>query len=289
MNKELRSPLLFIAPVLTFILIFILLPVIGTVVTSLYKDITYLDNKFIFFENYRQIFQDPGFWQSLRFTMFFILVSIPLEMLLGLIFAILIDQEVPYKGFLRVCILIPWAIPAAISSRTWELIYNYNYGLANFICSFTGISVQPVNWLGTSLGAFFSLVLADVWKTTPFIAIILLTGLQIIPGEIYLQAQVDRANFLQRFFKITLPLLKPVFIVALLFRTIDGLRIFDIIYILTHGGPGGATASLSHYSYKYFLAGDFGYGSAVSTTLFIISFLLSLVYLKFGKFQNTLS
>ena len=156
----------------------------------------------------------------------------------------------------------------------------------NFIITRLGITGEPVNWLGTSLGAFGAVVLADVWKTTPFVAIIVLAGLQAVPKELISQAKIDRANLLQIFFKVTLPLIKPVIIVALLFRTIDGLRVFDIIYVLTGGGPGGQTTSISHYAYKYFLSGDFGYGSAVSVVLFIVAFSLSVIYVKAGRFET---
>ena len=182
--------------------------------------------------------------------------------------------------------LLPWAIPAAISARLWELIYNYSYGLTNFILLKIRIINEPVNWLETGFSAFVALVIADVWKTTPFVAIILLAGLQAIPKEIYYQAVIDRANFLQRFFKITLPLLKPAIIIALLFRTIDAIRIFDLIYVLTKGGPGGTTTSLSLYAYKYYITGDFGYASSISVILFIISFIASIIYLKLGKFRQ---
>ncbi|MFQ5867105.1 MAG: carbohydrate ABC transporter permease [bacterium] len=282
--RELKESYSFVLPLILFVLVFILLPVLGTVITSSFRDVAFLEKKFIFFENYKQLFLDPRFWQALRFTLLFIAVSVPLEMLLGLLFSQLLNQNIPLRSCLRACVLIPWAIPAAISARTWELIYNYNYGLANFLCIKLGISGEPINWLGTNIGAFFSLVISDAWKTTPFVAIILLAGLQAIPNELYAQAQVDRANFLQRFYRITLPLLKPVIIVALLFRTIDALRIFDVIYVLTHGGPGGATTSLSLYAYKYFLMSDFGYGSAVSVLLFAIAFGLSIIYVKSGRF-----
>jgi multiple sugar transport system permease protein len=150
----------------------------------------------------------------------------------------------------------------------------------------SGISKHPLNWLGTGIGAFFSIVIADVWKTTAFVAIILLAGLQAIPNELYSQAQIDGASFSQRFFLISLPLLKPILIVALLFRTIDALRVFDIIYVLTNGGPGGATTSLSIYGYKYFLMGDWGYGSAVSVVLFAIAFGLSIVYVQLSRWSS---
>ena len=134
-----------------------------------------------------------------------------------------------------------------------------------------------------------AVVLSDTWKTTPFVAIILLAGLSAIPRTLYEQAKVDGANFIQQFFRITIPMLRPVLIVALLFRTIDALRIFDLIYVLTLGGPGGTTNSLSMYGYKYFLSGDFGYGSTVSVILFLIAFGLSVLYIKLGKFNEVVS
>ncbi len=285
-HRDIKSACLFILPLITLIFLFILVPVIGTFINSLFQDVSFLDKKFIFLKNYQQLFSDPGFRQALKFTMLFILVSVPLEIVLGTIFALLMNADVPLRGLLRACVLIPWAIPAAISARTWELIYNYSYGLANFIFTRLGITSEPVNWLGTSIGAFGAVVAADVWKTTPFVAIIVLAGLQSIPEEIINQAKVDRANLLQIFFKVTVPLIKPVIIVALLFRTIDGLRVFDVIYVLTGGGPGGETTSISHYAYKYFLSGDFGYGSAVSVVLFVVAFSLSVIYVKVGRFET---
>ncbi|MFQ5905763.1 MAG: carbohydrate ABC transporter permease [bacterium] len=278
--RELRESCVFILPLVIFVAVFILIPVLGTIVTSTFRDIAFLENRFILHQNYRHLLTDAGFWQAFRFTLLFIAVSVPVEMFLGLLVAVVLSQPVRLRGLLRASVLIPWAIPAAISARTWELIYDYHYGLANFLFIRLGIASGPVNWLGTSAGAFFSLVVSDAWKTTPFVAIILLAGMQAIPDELYAQAQVDRANLLQRFYKITLPLLKPVLVVALLFRTIDGLRIFDLVYVLTHGGPGGATTSLSLYGYKYFLAGDFGYGAAVSVSLFLIALSLSVLYVR---------
>ena len=284
---ELRTACLFILPLLGFVVLFILVPVIGTFVNSMFQDVSFLTAKrFCFLENYAHLWSDPGFFKALKFTLLFILVSVPLELILGLVFAMILDQDIPFRGFLRGCVLIPWAIPAAISARTWELVYNYSYGLANYICLTFGRSSEPVNWLGTSLGAFSAVVLADVWKTTPFVAIIFLAGLQAIPRDLFDQARTDRANSWQMFCKITLPILRPIIIVALLFRTIDGLRVFDLIYVLTHGGPGGSTASVSHYAYKHFSSGDFGYGSAISVVLFVIALVFSIAYIKAGRFST---
>jgi multiple sugar transport system permease protein len=253
------------------------------------QDVTFLPERFVGAENYRALLSDPGFAQALRFTVLFTAASVPLELVLGLAVALLLAHPSRARGALRACVLIPWAIPAAVSGKVFQLIYNYNYGLANYLMNAMGVVDRPVNWLGTSAGAFLSLVMADAWKTTPFVAIILLAGLSGIPGHLYLQAQIDRAGFLRRFTRITLPLLSTVLLIALLFRTIDALRVFDLMFVLTGGGPGGSTTSLSLYGYNYFLGGDFGYGSAVSVVLFLIALGLSLLYIRAGRFARELS
>ena len=273
----------FLMPLLIFVIGFILVPVLGTLVDSLFLDVTYVPKKFIGFANYRWLVGDPEFWQSLRFTGLFVLVSVPLEVVLGLIIALLLNESLPLRGLLRAAVLIPWAIPAVVSGRIFELVYNYSYGIANYLLLALNLSPAPVNWLGTEVSAFFALVLADVWKTTPFGAIIILAGLAAIPGDLYRQAKVDRATIVQQFFKITLPLLKPVLVVTFLFRTIDALRIFDIIFVLTGGGPGGATLSLSLFGYRFFSSGDFGYGSTVSVILFIMAFVLAMGLIRLGR------
>jgi multiple sugar transport system permease protein len=264
------------------------LPVLGTFWTSLHRDVTYLPTKFTAFGNYGRLFRDAGFWQSLRFTLLFVAAAIPLEMVLGMAFALILNERLRYRNALRATVLIPWAVPTIVAARTWELIYNYGYGLANYLLALFHISDQAVNWLGSPASAFFALVIADVWKTTPFVAIILLAGLQTIPEEVYEQARVDGTAFHQRFFKITLPMLKPVIAIALIFRSIDTIRILDLIYVVTNGGQGGSTTSLSLYGYKYFNEGDFGYGSAIAVVLFVLAFILSVSYLRVGGFSRDL-
>jgi multiple sugar transport system permease protein len=239
--------------------------------------------KFSGLKNYSEIFGSVHFWQSLRFTLAFVAVTVILEMFLGMLFALVLNEKSRFRGFLMAALLIPWAIPVAISARVWQLMYNYDYGVFNFLIE---KFAAPVNWLGSSTGAFFSIVMSDVWKTTPFVTIILLAGLSAIPREVYEQAMVDGANFFQGFLKITLPLLRPVILVALLFRTIDSMRVFDIIYVLTGGGPAGSTTSLSLYAYQHFLAGNFGYGAGVSVIIFLIALGFSILYIRFGKFTE---
>jgi len=240
--------------------------------------------KFIFLDNYRALLRDPAFGRSLQFTFLFVAVSVPLEILLGFLIALVLNESFPGRGFIRAVALIPWAVPAAVCGKVFELIYNYSYGPANVFLETFRLADRPVNWLGTETGAFAALVLADAWKATPFVAILLLAGLSSIPEALYQQAKVDRAGMGQRFFFITLPILKPILVVAFLFRTIQALQIFDVVYVLTRGGPGGSTASLSLFAYQYFAAGDFGYGAAAGVILFLLALGLSLVYLNLGGF-----
>lgn len=277
-----------VGPMIGVILVLVVLPIAGTVWTSFFQDVSYLPSKFVFLSNYRRLMGDPDFWRSLRFTLLFVGVSVPIEMALGMAFALILNEKLRFRNALRAVVLIPWAVPTIVAARTWELVYNYAYGLANYVAGVTHLAASPVNWLGTPASAFAALVVADVWKTTPFVAIILLAGLQTIPEETYEQAKVDGARFHERFFKITLPMLRQVAAVALIFRTIDAARVLDLIYVVTDGGPGGSTTSLSLYGYKYFNEGDFGYGSAVAVLVFVIAFLLSMSYLRAGGFGKAL-
>ena len=285
-SRETWTALGFLLPLAAFAVIFILVPVLGTLMDAFFLDVTYRPRRFIGMGNFIWLFNDPGFGRALRFTGLFVLVSVPLEVMLGLIMALVLNERLPLRGLMRAAVLVPWAVPAVVSGRIFELIYNYSYGAANYVLNAMHLTRGPVNWLGSDMGAFFALVIADGWKTTPFAAIILLAGLSAIPQDLYRQARVDRADFIQRFFRITLPLLKPVLIVVLLFRTIEALRVFDLIYVLTGGGPGGATTSVSLFSYDYFSAGDFGYGSSASVILFFIALGLSLGLIKLGRVQQ---
>jgi multiple sugar transport system permease protein len=286
LDRETLTGYAFLLPLILLVSLLILIPVLGTFLDSLRRDLPYLPGKFIGLDNYLAIFRDRGFWGSVRFTMLFVLVSVPLEVVLGLIIALVLNETFPGRAPLRAIVLIPWAIPAAVSARIFELIYNYSYGAANYLTHLLGTG--PFNWLGTELGAFVAVVLADAWKTTPFAAIILLAGLAAIDQDLYRQAQVDRANLVQRFMKITLPLIKPVLVVTLLFRTIDALRVFDVIFVLTGGGPGGSTNAVSLFAYTYFAAGDFGYGATASVLLFAAALGFSLVYVKMARFGEEL-
>jgi multiple sugar transport system permease protein len=287
-KSEVRSAWIFIAPLLLVVGIFVLLPVIGTFYTSMFLDVSYLPRQFIGLRNYSELLTSPDFQQALRFTLAYTVAAVTLEAFFGVIFALLLNEAFPGRGTLRVVILIPWAIPTIISARTWQLIYEYTYGVMNYLVVNSGLAADRINWMGSEFGAFWALVFADVWKTTPFVVLILLAGLQAIPEDIYRQARVDGAGLFRRFHKITLPLLMPVLMISLIFRTIDSLRMFDLVYVLTGGGPGGSTRTLSYLGFEAFANDNFGMGSTVSVVTFIVAFAITIVYLRVGKFSEQL-
>ncbi len=231
-------------------------------------------------DNFVFLVQDIRFQQSLLTTLKFTFVSVPIELALGLGIALLMREKVPGNALLKFTVMIPWAIPTVVSARMWEWLYNAEYGLFNYFLRLTGLVQQPVNWLGNAQWTFSAIVLADVWKTTPFAALLLYAGLQTIPQELYSAAKIDGANAWKRFLHITFPLLSPVLLIVAVFRTMDAFRIFDLIYVLTGGGPANVTETLSIYSYKlFFQTLQFGYGSAVSVTMFLFIAGLSALYI----------
>jgi len=278
---------LLLAPVVILVGGLILVPVFGTLVLSFFRDVTFLPPvKFIGLANYRRLLSDPDFWNSTFVTVMFAVVAVFFETVLGLFYALVINEKFRLRGVMRAVVLIPWAIPTIVSAKIWQLMYNFNYGLLNYLLVHLHLSSHPVNWLGTPLSAFTSIVVSDVWKTAPFMAILFLAGLQSIPSALYEAAMVDGASMFQRFWNITLPMLRPIIVIALVFRTIDSLRIFDLIYVLTGGGPAGSTTSVSIYGFKLYILGDFGYGSTVSVFTFVLILIFTIVYLKVGRFQE---
>lgn len=288
-SREVLTAYLFLIPALFVIIAFVLIPVLGTFWGSLFRDVTYLPRKFIGIQNFLYVVGNADFWRALRFTLLFTVTAVILETFFGMLFALLLNETFKGRVFLRTIILIPWAIPTIVSAKVWKLIFDYTYGILNFLVVNLGFSGGKINWLGSSFAAFWSLITAEVWKTTPFVVIILLAGLQAIPQDLYRQAKIDGAGIFKRFRTITLKLIQPVLIIALIFRTIDSLRIFDLVYVLTGGGPGGSTKPLSMLGFEMYTNDLFGKGSAVSIITFCIVFLITIVYLKAGKFRERFS
>ncbi len=285
---DIRTAFCFLLPCLVFVGLFVAVPLADTAFNSFFRDVSFLSRRFSGLDNFFRMLGTPDFWSSMAFTLAFAVVAVLLETALGLVFAVLLNERFPGRSALRLLLLLPWAIPTIVSARTWRLLYDFSHGLINAVLLGSGLVREPVNWFGTSFSAFCAIIAADVWKTTPFVALLLLAGLQSIPEELYEQARVDGAGIWTRFRIITLPLLRPVILVAVIFRTIDSLRMFDLVYVLTGGGPGGSTRTLSFLGYEAMGNDDFGTGSAISVITFLVALVFTLVYLRIGRFRENL-
>jgi multiple sugar transport system permease protein len=285
-----RLGLYLIAPAMVMLLIVIGYPVVRAIVMSFQKDAgldpqtgLFVEGGFAGFSNYTHwIFQrcgdikcPPGtlgsqFWPSMGATIFFTVASVVLEVVLGMWMALVMARAFKGRGLLRASVLVPWAIPTAVTAKLWLFIFAFD-GIANSLLH------TEILWTGSQWPSRFAVVFADVWKTTPFIALLILAGLQIIPADVYEAAKVDGATAWQRFTRITLPLVKPALLVAVLFRTLDVLRIFDLPYILTGGANGTTTLSILVVNQ---IRQGFNAAAALSTITFLFIFLVAFVFVK---------
>jgi multiple sugar transport system permease protein len=230
-------------------------------------------------KNYSTALQSSEFWDAVRTTFIFTGASVVLETLLGLAMALAMHSAFKGQGLLRTVVLVPWAVLTVVTAITWQTIFEPTLGFVNSLLGAVGLPDDTV-WLGESPQALMVMIFADTWKTAPFMALLLLAGLQVIPDDIYEAAKVDGATTWQRFTRITLPLLKPALLVALIFRTLDALRIFDLPFVLTKGAHG--TTTLSLISYETFQTNRIlGLGSALAVLTFVIVMIVSFVYIRF--------
>ena len=232
---------------------------------------TQLQPVFSGLSNYQRMIGDGRFWQSLWNTSVFTLFSVVLELLLGLGVALVLNKAFFGRGVVRTVAIIPWALPTAVMGLAWAWIFNDQYGVVNDILLRLGLIDTGINWLGTPTLAMIALIVADVWKTTPFISIILLAGLQSISEDLYEAHRMDGASPWQSFWQITLPLLMPQILIALLFRFAQSFGIFDLVQVMTGGGPAGSTETVSIYIYSTVMRYlDFGYGAALVVVTFLL-------------------
>src|ERR671937_3320947 len=229
--------------------------------------------------NYTTTLKDSVFWDAFKTTFIFTGASVTLELILGLAMAIAMHSAFKGRGVLRTVVLVPWAVLTVVTAITWRSIFEPNLGFANSVLSALHLPGGDTVWLGQKPEALMVMVFADVWKTAPFMALLILAGLQVIPDDIYEAAKVDGATAWQRFTSITLPLLRPAILVALIFRTLDALRIFDLPFVLTQGANG--TTTLSLYAYQELTQNRLiGPGSALSVLTFIIVMAVSFLYIR---------
>jgi ABC-type sugar transport system permease subunit len=237
---------------------------------------------FIGLANYTEALADRRFWQALAHTAGFAAVSVSLELLLGLALALLLHGSFAGRALARTIALLPWAMPAVVAALVWRFLFEPG-GAADALLLSTGAVERAPAWLSDAQLAWLPIVLADVWKTTPFVALLLLAGLSAVDPALYEAARIDGAGALAAFRHVTLPALQPALVVAAIFRSVDALRVFDLIFVLTAGGPGTATEPLAMYSFTALLRNlRFGYGAALAVIAFLITLVLAWVYMRFA-------
>ena len=230
--------------------------------------------------NYSTALQSSDFWDAFKTTFIFTGASVVLELVVGVAMALAMHSAFKGRGVLRTVVLVPWAVLTVVTAIMWRTIFEPDLGFANTVLRALGLPGAHTVWLGSEPQALLVMIFADVWKTAPFMALLVLAGLQVIPDDIYEAAKVDGSTAWQRFTKITLPLLKPAILVALIFRTLDALRIFDLPFVLTKGAFG--TNTLSLYSYQTFQQNRIiGLGAAIAILTFIVVMFVSFIYIRF--------
>ncbi|MGK7953444.1 MAG: carbohydrate ABC transporter permease [Xenococcaceae cyanobacterium] len=275
-SREKFTGWLLVIPALIVLSLVFIYPIVRAFWLSLFTENlgTQLQPVFSGLSNYSRMLGDGRFWQSMGNTAIFTVISVFLELILGLGIALVLNQTFRGRGIVRTIAIIPWALPTAVMGLGWAWIFNDQYGVINDLLQRLGAIDLGINWLGSPTLAMVALIVADVWKTTPFISIILLAGLQSIPQDLYEAHAMDGANAWQSFYQITLPLLLPQILIALLFRFAQAFGIFDLVQVMTGGGPAGATETVSIYIYATVMRYlDFGYGAA----LIVVTFLLLII------------
>ncbi|MEH1885773.1 MULTISPECIES: carbohydrate ABC transporter permease [unclassified Nostoc] len=272
-SREQRTAWILLTPALLLLLFVFAYPILRAFWLSVFtRNLgTELQPVFSGLDNYMRMAGDGRFWQSFSATAVFTTASVLSELLLGLLIALVLNQAFFGRGIVRTIAILPWALPTALIGLAWSWIFNDQFGVVNDILRRLGLIKTGINWLGDPTLAMSAAIFADVWKTTPFISILLLAGLQSIPADLYEAYSVDGANPWQSFRNITLPLLLPQILIAVLFRFAQAFGIFDLIAVMTGGGPGGATEVVSLYIYSTVMRYlDFGYGAALVVVTFLI-------------------
>jgi len=238
--------------------------------------------RFVGLDNFVYLLGDPVWWRAMQNTVIFALTSVGIETVLGLLIALLLNSELRARGWLRAAILVPWAIPTIVSAQLWRWMFNDLYGVINAVLLALGAIGAPKAWTADPDLALAAVIAVDVWKTTPFMTLLILAALQMLPRDLYEAAHVDGVHPLRVFWRITLPLIWPALMVAVIFRILDALRVFDVIYVLTANSR--ETMSMSIYARQYLIEfQDVGIGSAASSLLFAVIALLVAVMATVGR------
>jgi ABC-type sugar transport system permease subunit len=276
---------LLILPALIIILGITLQPILSTLYLSFFSVSSGINthSTFIGFGNYTSLLQEATFWQTIGRTFYFTTVSVALEMILGIAIAQFISSHPPGWKFLRISLIIPWAIPTIVNGSMWRWIYNSDYGALNALLSQIGLIGHYVPWLIDATRAMNLVILADVWHSVPFIALLMQAAMATLSPELDEAAAVDGATAWQRFWRIRLPLLRPAILVALIIRSVEAFRVFDIVYVITQGGPASGTTTISYQTYleTFSYTDKLGRGAALSFLVSIFTLIMAFLYLRF--------
>lgn len=271
-----RTLILLAAPAAALLLVFQVGPIVEALRASLFLDTPFAPARFIGFEHYRALAGDPVLRETLSFTLLFAATSVALEVAIGLAMALVMNASFRGRGLARAAVLIPWALPTVVAGVLWKYLLNDQYGALNLLLH--GARVEEyVAWLSHANSARMAVIMADVWKTSAIPALLFLAALQAVPEELHEAARLDGAGRFRRFVVITLPHLTPALLLAVVFRSMDAFRVFDLVYVMTQGGPGDATNVLQLHGYRaLFPEQRYGYGSAISVIVFLIIAAVSL-------------
>jgi ABC-type sugar transport system permease subunit len=274
----------FTAPAIIVLLTVLAYPIVASFVLSFQRirfagqGLTY---EFNGLNNYAELLKNQLFRESLFRSIYFTLVEVLAVTILALLVALMLNHPLGRHAFFRVVLLVPWALAPVANAVLWKWIYNANYGILNTILLGLGLVDQNIIWLGSPWLALNMILLADVWKAVPFIALLLLAGLQNIPTYLYKAARLDGANTWQQFVHVTLPGIKTSLVISIVLQSIWALKVFDLIYVLTHGSPADSTVLLNYLSWRETFSNlDIGYGAAIANVLFVLMFLLALSYIR---------
>ncbi|MGH7334583.1 MAG: carbohydrate ABC transporter permease [Candidatus Rokuibacteriota bacterium] len=276
-RAELRLGLALLAPALVVLAALTVYPAFSVLWLSLQQRVPIFGiERFVGLDNYVFLAQDPRFWSAAKVTIVFTVTSVGLELILGTLVALALRAQRTGVRLALSCLLLPWALPSVVTAKIFEWLYHPTAGLVNFT-----LGGRPINWLGDPTLALAGLVLADVWRTMPFVALLCYARLLTIPSELGEAAQVDGAGRLATFVYVTLPMLRQILLIAVLFRTLDALRAFDLMFVLTGGGPAGTTETLTVYAYRsLFQTLNLGFGSAIGVVVFAAVMAVAWSYLR---------
>jgi trehalose/maltose transport system permease protein len=288
-GSQTRTAWLLLIPTLLVVILVALVPLAQTIWYSFTDErlASLQPTNFVGLKNYRFLIHDTAFRDSIWVTVKFSLITVIFEFILGIIVALVVNSNFKGRGPMRAAMLVPWAIPTVISAQMWKWMYSGTYGVFNdLLVNKLHILDHNVAWISQPNTSLPAVAAVDIWKTTPFVALLLLAGLQVIPNDVYEAATVDGANAIQQFFRITLPLLRPAILVALIFRTLDALRVFDVFYVMF--SSRASTQTMAIYDQQNLVSfSDVGYGSTISVAIFVIIGIFVVAYVTALRVERT--